>query len=52
MADDLDEAVESENQHSLNSEFVDQKPIIEEIQIEDTEKETGTEEVIESDKVK
>ncbi|XP_011690210.1 PREDICTED: calnexin [Wasmannia auropunctata] len=49
MADDLDEAMESnENQHSLNLEIDDQKPIIEEI--EDIERETGTEEVIESDK--
>ncbi|XP_071561308.1 calnexin [Temnothorax nylanderi] len=43
MNDDLDDAVENENQQ--NSE---QKPIIEEI--EDTEKETGTEEVIDIDK--
>jgi len=49
MADDLDELVETENQQSLNPEFAERKPIIKEI--EDTEKETGTEEVIESDKV-
>lgn len=50
MADDLDEIVESENQPSFNPDLAElQKPIIEEI--EDTEKEIGTEEVIESDKV-
>lgn len=42
--------MESENQQSLNLEFAEQKPVIEEI--EDTEKETGTEEVIiDTDKV-
>lgn len=42
--------MESENQQSLNPEFAEQKPVIEEI--EDTEKETGTEEVIiDTDKV-
>lgn len=50
MVDDLDEAVENENQQSLNPELAEQTPIIEEI--EDTEKETGTEEVIEIDKVR
>lgn len=45
----LDEPMEDENQQSLNLEITEQKPIIEEI--EDTEKETGTEEIIESDKV-
>lgn len=52
MSDDFgisDEAMESENQQSLNPELAEQKPIIEEI--EDTEKETGTEEIIEIDKV-
>lgn len=49
MSDDFDEAIESENQQSLNPELAEQKPVIEEI--EDTEKETGTEEVIEIDKV-
>lgn len=45
----LDEPMEDENQQSVNLEIGEQKPIIEEI--EDTEKETGTEEIIESDKV-
>lgn len=45
----LDEPVEDENQQSINLEITEQKPIIEEI--EDIEKETGTEEIIESDKV-
>jgi len=49
MADDLEEILENENQQPLNPEFAEQKPIIKEI--DDTEKETGTEEVIESDKV-
>jgi len=49
MTDDLDEIVESENQQSLNPDLAEEKPIIEEI--EDTEKEIGTEEVIDSDKV-
>lgn len=49
MADDLDEIVESEYQSSLNPDVAEEKPIIEEI--EDTEKEIGTEEVIDSDKV-
>lgn len=45
----LDEPVEDENQQSVNLEIGEQRPIIEEI--EDTEKESGTEEIIESDKV-
>lgn len=46
--DDIEE-IENENQQSSNSDYINQEPVIEEI--EDTEKETGTEETIESDKV-
>jgi len=53
ISNDIAEDAENENHQSLNPELTEQKPTTEET--EDTEKEkekeTGTEEIIESDKV-
>ena len=49
ISDDVAENAESENYQSLNSELPEERSAIEEVK--DTEKETGTEQVIESDKV-
>lgn len=49
ISNDIAEDAENENHQSLNPELTEQKSTIEET--EDKEKETGTEEIIESDKV-
>lgn len=47
ISDDIAEDLEDEQQQSSNPEFADREPTIEEIE----DKETGLEEVMESDKV-